>query len=282
MTKTARSNALLSALLSAGAVFLLAAGGASAQSDCTPVSKFETLEPGVLKIVAPDMPPFFTYKDGVMGGFEGLFFTKFAKDNCLTPSVTVLPLGGVVESVRNRLADVGGAGLNPTAERGKVVGLTHPIYYNAAVFVGKNPDPELENYDGKTIGTVTGFVFNKELETWGKANLKVYDTADAAFADIKSGRLPVMLLGALNAFYRISLVPESGLSAVEAKPNPVVTSFNKKGRTNVVHTKDNPELTEALNTAIASMRKDGTLAKMLEEVKLPATVLIPAAEAGEN
>lgn len=279
MIMTSRLHSLTLSLTTGVAV--LAAAGAAFAQDCKPVSTFKTLQPGVLKIAAPDMPPFFTYKDGVMGGFEGLFFTRFVKDNCLTPEVTVLPLGGIVESVRNGLADVGGAGLNPTPERGKVVGLTHPIYYSPAVFVGKNPDPDLNSYDGKTLGTVTGFNFNKELETWGKANLKVYDTADAAFADVKSGRLPVMLLGGLNAYYRISLVPDAGLSAVEAKPHPVVQSFNKKGRTNVVHTKDNLELTEALNTAIATMRKDGTLAKILEEVKLPADVLIPAADAGE-
>uniref|UniRef100_UPI003F4912DC substrate-binding periplasmic protein n=1 Tax=Ensifer adhaerens TaxID=106592 RepID=UPI003F4912DC len=282
MFKTVRPHLKLCSVLAAGSALLLAAGSASAQTECKPASTFKTLQPGVLKIAAPDLPPFFTFKDGVMGGFEGLFFTKFAKDNCLTPEVTVLPLGGVVESVRNGLADVGGAGLNPTPERGKVVGLSHPIYYNPAVFVGKNPDADLEKYDGKIIGTVTGFNFNKELETWGKAELKVYDTADAAFSDVKSGRLPVMLLGGLNAHYRISLNPDSGLSAVDALPNPVVTSFNKRGRTSVVHTKGNPELTEALNTAIATMRKDGTLAANLKQVNLPADVLIPAADAGEK
>ncbi|ACI59706.1 extracellular solute-binding protein family 3 (plasmid) [Rhizobium leguminosarum bv. trifolii WSM2304] len=281
MTITSRHN-VASMMLAAAGFALFAAGVASAQADCKPVSTFKTIEPGVLKIAAPDMPPFFTYKDGVMAGFEGLFFTRFAKDNCLKPEVIVLPLGGIVESVRNGLADVGGAGLNPTPERGKVVGLTHPIYYSPAVFVGKNPSGDLDSYDGKTLGTVTGFNFNKELETWGKANVKIYDTADAAFADVKSGRLPVMLLGGLNAYYRISLVPNSGLSAVEAKPHPVVQSFNSKGRTNVVHTKGNPELTDALNLAIATMRKDGTLAHNLEEVKLPADVLIPASDAGEN
>jgi polar amino acid transport system substrate-binding protein len=278
-----RTNRLhVFALCVATGLASIATAGAARAEDCKPVSTFKTIEPGVLKIAAPDMPPFFTYKDGVMGGFEGLFFTKFAKDNCLTPDVTVLPLGGIVESVRNGLVDVGGAGLNPTPERAKVVGVTHPIYYSPAVFVGKNPDANLDSYEGKTLGTVTGFNFNKELETWGKANLKVYDTADAAFADVKSGRLPTMLLGGLNAYYRLSLVPDAGLSAVDAKPHAVVQSFNKRGRTNVVHTKDNTQLTEALNTAIATMRKDGTLAKILEEVKLPADVLIPAEGAGEK
>ncbi|MGK9286805.1 substrate-binding periplasmic protein [Sinorhizobium meliloti] len=281
MFRTACRNSTRKGLAAASFAILIGAGNVLAQEDCQPASKFSTIEPGVLKIAAPDMPPFFTFKDGVMGGFEGLFFTKFAKDNCLTPEVTVLPLGGIVESVRNGLVDVGGAGLNPTPERGEVVGLTHPIYYNVGVFVGKDPDAELEKYAGKTLGTVTGFVWNKELETWGKANLKVYDTADAAFADVKSGRLPTMLLGGINAYYRLSLVPDSGLSAVEAAPHPAVATFNSKGRTNVVHTKGNPELTAALNTAIATMRKDGTLADILKQMNLPADLLIPAADAGE-
>ena len=246
-------------------ILALNAGTATAQS-CTPAHKFPTIKSGILTIAEPNFPPIFTYKDGKMGGFEGLFFEKFAAENCLKVEVMILPLGGIIESVRNGLADVGGPGFSGTPDRAKVVGLTNKMYFNRAVFVGKSPEASLDSYAGKALGTVTGFVWNSDLEKWGKAQLRVYDSADAAFADIQTGRLTVSTFGEINARYRISLVPNSPLKIVVPAPHPAVASFNTPNHTQIVHTKGNSALTAALDAHIEKWRADGTLAADAKKV----------------
>jgi polar amino acid transport system substrate-binding protein len=236
----------------------------------------------VLTVAEPNFPPFFTYENGVFGGFEGYFMEKFAAENCLKVEVLTLPLGGIIESVRNGLADVGGPGFTATEERAKVVGVTNKMYYNRAAFVGKEPSANLESYAGKVLGTVTGFVWNSDIQNWGKANLRVYDGADAAFADLQTGRLPVSLLGEVNARYRISLVPQRGLKVVIPEPHPAVAAFNNPNHTQIVHSKGNTALTEALNAHIEKWRADGTLASFLAKANLPAEMLIPAENAAQN
>ncbi|MGW1419952.1 substrate-binding periplasmic protein [Bradyrhizobium manausense] len=263
------------------ALTALVAGAASAQSDCTPDHKFPTIKPGVLTIAEPDFPPIFTYKNGVMGGLDGLFFEKFAKANCLKVEVMILPIGGIVESVRNGLADVGGPGFTGTPERGKVVGLTNKMYYNRAVFVGKDPSANLDDYGGKVLGTVTGFVWNSDVQAWGKANLRLYDSADIAFADLQTGRLPVSLFGEINAQYRISLAPGRGLKVVVPGPHEGIAAFNTPNHTQIIHTKANNALTEALDADIENWRADGTLLSFLQKVNLPADLLIPSKDASK-
>lgn len=264
---------------------LLSSGGAEAQSngDCKPMSVFSTITPGVLKIVAPDAPPYFTYKNSVFGGFEGEFLARFAKDNCLHTEVVILPPGSVIEAVKNGQGDVGGGGWTPTAQRGEFVGQTNALLHNPIVSIGYEPSADLDNYKEKTVGTVVGYVYNSDLEAWAKAipaTIKVYDSPDAGFADVRTKRLAVLLLSAINANFRLGQFPTPGLSAIEVKPHPNIKAFSGALVTNIVHTKSNSALTNALNAEITAVRADGTLKQILERNGIPAS-LIPAASPAE-
>ncbi|WP_413875600.1 substrate-binding periplasmic protein [Albidovulum sp.] len=267
---TSRISRLLASIALSGAALLGMAANASAQ-DCTPASQFKTIEAGTLKVVAPDFPPFFTYKGDELGGFEGEFFKRFAKDNCLTIEVTLLPAGSVIEAIRNGQGDVGGGGWTPNEKRGEIVGQTRSLLTNPSVFIGFDPKAELEAYAGKTIGTVIGYDFVNDLQAWGEANgatIKLYDSPDAGFADVRAKRLDILVLGGINGQYRVSQFPAPGLASIAAEKVDAVPRFGQEGATNIVHTKDNPELTAALNAEIEVIRADGTLKEMLAKNEL--------------
>lgn len=237
--------------------------------DCKPNYKFSTIAPGILTIVGPDLPPTFTYKDNKMGGVEGPFFERFAKDNCLSVRVTILPPGSVIEAIKNGQADVAAGGWLANAERARVVGLSNSLFKVPSGYVGKNPSANLDDYAGKNIATVVGMPWNADLEKWGKGNIKVYDTIDATMADVRANRVAVSLMGVFQAVYRIRQTPQYGLSFVELKPEPGIPSFSLKPFSCVVHMKDNLALREALNEEIDELRKSGFLAQTLEENGMP-------------
>jgi polar amino acid transport system substrate-binding protein len=246
---------------------LSACAGTSPQVASSCVPKFDvgtTISDGTLKIVAPDYPPMFTYQNNELGGVDGEFYKQFAADACLTTEVTILPSAGVIEAIKNGQADVAGGGWFPTEERAKVIGQTDPAFANPAVFVGANPQSSLDSYKGKTIGTVQGFLWVADLQAWGGDKVKLYESADAVFSDLKNGRIDTALLSVSSASYRIKAM-NSDLTYQIVEPHPAIKAFNQPSVTNFPHVKSNEALGKALNLAIKTYRKDGSLERIVTD-----------------
>jgi polar amino acid transport system substrate-binding protein len=241
------------------------AGSASptVASGCVPKFDLPPLTEHTLRIAAPDYAPMFTYQNNELGGVDGQFYEQFAKDACLTTEVTILPSAGVIEAIKNGQADVAGGGWFPTAERAKVIGQTTPAFANPAVFVAKDPETSLDAYKGKTIGTVQGFLWVSDLKAWGGNNVKLYESADAVFSDLKNGRIDTALLSVSSASYRIAAMGNSELKYAVVNPHPAIKAFNEPAVTNFPYVKSNIKLGDALNAAITTYREDGTLERIV-------------------
>lgn len=268
------SSAALAVLLMTGCT---AETAPPAASDCTPAFNFPTIKKGVLSIVGPDYPPLFTYENGVLGGVDGEFYTKFAADACLTTDVTILPAAGVIEAIKNGQADVAGGGWYPTAERAKMIGQTEAAYSDPSVFVGTKPSANLEDYKGKTIGTTQGYLWVDDLQKWAGENAKLYQSPDAVFADLLNGRIDVALMAVNEAAYRLKGKESSGLSYVVVKPNEAIEAFMNPSVTNFPFTKSNQKLGDALNKELVDLRGNGALADMLTKYGIDASAAKPAA-----
>jgi polar amino acid transport system substrate-binding protein len=267
MRKPKAFRAIATALGFGVALSLSSCAGASPQvaSGCVP--KFDvgtTISSGTLKIVAPDYPPMFTYQNNELGGVDGEFYKQFAADACLTTEVTILPSAGVIEAIKNGQADVAGGGWFPTEERAKVIGQTAPAFANPAVFVGSDPQTSLDNYQGKTIGTVQGFLWVSDLQAWGRDKVKLYESADAVFSDLENGRLDTALLSVSSAAYRIKAM-KSDLTYQIVEPHPAIKAFNQPSVTNFPHVKTNKALGTALDLAIKTYREVGTLERIVTD-----------------
>jgi polar amino acid transport system substrate-binding protein len=246
---------------------LSACAGTSPQvsSDCVPKFDVETtISDGTLKIVAPDYPPMFTYQNNELSGVDGEFYKQFAADACLTTEVTILPSAGIIKAIKNGQADVAGGGWFPTEERAKVIGQTEPVFANPAVFVGSDPQTSLDSYKGKTIGTVQGFLWVSDLQAWGGDKVRLYESADAVFSDLENGRIDTALLSVSSASYRIKAM-KSDLTYRVVEPHPAIKAFNQPSVTNFPHMKTNEALGKALDLAIESYRKDGSLERIVTD-----------------
>ncbi|NKX56669.1 substrate-binding periplasmic protein [Arthrobacter mobilis] len=247
-------------------------------SDCVPASKFNTLHEGKLSVVGPDYPPLFTYQNSKIDGVDGKILESFAKANCLELDVKVLPAAGVIEAVKGRQADVAAGGWYPTEERAKIVNQSEPAYGDPAVLVGKNPSGQIEDYEGKTIGTTQGYLWVDDLVKWAGDKAKLYQSPDAVYQDLLNGRIDVAMMAVNEAAGRLDQSPDSGLSYVEMAETPLIEATQHPSVTNLPHTKGNTELTEAINSHLEKIRNDGSLAKILGDFGIDESQAKPESE----
>jgi polar amino acid transport system substrate-binding protein len=234
-----------------------------------------TLHDGKLSIVGPDYPPLFTYQDSEMGGVEGKILKAFAAANCLEPEVKILPAASVIEAVRGQQADIAAGGWYPTEERANVVTQSEPAFGDPAVLVGKDPSGRIEDYEGKAIGTTQGYLWVDDLVNWAGDDAKLYQSPDAVYQDLLNGRIDVAMMAINEAAYRMAQSPDSGLTYVAMEESPLIEATQHPAVTNLPHTKDNPELTKAINSYLDKIRADGSLGRYLEEVGIDPAQATP-------
>lgn len=241
---------------------------AASSEECQPKLDVPTMEAGVLKVVGPTYPPLFTYEGGEMGGVDGEQLKQIAEDACLEVEVKIQPAAGVIPSVETGRADVAAGGWYISPERAEIVGQTDPNYADPPMLVSKTGSASIEDFKGVAIGTTQGYLWEDDFKKFAGDDGKLYQSPDAVFADLKAGRIEAALMAVNEAGYRLKQSPDTGLKAAIMEPSPVIAASERPSVTNFPHTKDKPDLTAALNEAIASMRESGQTAEILEQYGL--------------
>ena len=102
----------------------------------------------------------------------------------------------------------------------------------------------------------------------GEANLKLYNTIDAALQDLMAKRVDALLLGAPSSAWLATQHPEWNLRYEAIQPNEYMPDTVKKAYTVFSSRLDNPGLVQAMNAQIAAMRKDGTIEKIMAKYNM--------------
>jgi polar amino acid transport system substrate-binding protein len=249
--------------------------GSTGSSSCTADHGFDTVNSGSLTIVGPDYPPLFTYTDNTMGGVDGEILTGFAKANCLSTTVNVLPAASVIQSVSGGQADVAAGGWYRTDERAKVVGQTEPAYSDPAVLVGIKPTDNIGDYKGKVIGTTQGYLWSDDMVKWGGDKVKLYQSPDAVFQDLLNERIDVALMAVNEAAYRLKQNPGTKLSYTTIVPFSPVPATLYPSVTNFPYYKANTKLGDALDAYLTKIRGSGELARVLEKYGIDKSAATP-------
>ncbi|WP_328811758.1 substrate-binding periplasmic protein [Rhodococcus sp. NBC_00294] len=235
-------------------------------SDCQPQYTFPTIKDGVLNIAGPDYPPLFTYQRGDIDGVDGDILRQFAAESCLNTTVNLLPTAGVIEAVKGGQSDIAAGGWYPTSERAEFVNQTTAVYDDPGVIVGKDPSGLVTDYAGKTIGMNQGMLWIPDFQRWAGDDLKLYASVDALFQDLLTGRIDVAVMASNESATRLATAPsDAGLSAVRMEETDTIPTTKTPSVTNFPHTKDNQQMTDALNAFIMKIRDNGDLSAILEE-----------------
>jgi len=249
---------------------LVAAAGLAASTASADPPK--TIEPGKLNIAMNGDMPMTQLKDGVLSGTDGALMTMIAKQLGLQPVAHQMDWAAEIESTKQGKVDIMHGAMGWKTDRTKIMILTEPIYYFGTLLAQKEEHNwhSFADMKGHSVGTVTGFTLVPELKKVdGIGEVKLYDTSDGVMQDLVAGRLDMAILDPPLVQYAIKQHPEWKLHQVPLDPEPdkypiMSTKYNVIFGVN----KSEPELAEAINTAILAMWKDCTNVKSMAQFGL--------------
>ncbi|RJT41202.1 cystine ABC transporter substrate-binding protein [Rahnella woolbedingensis] len=207
-------------------------------------------------------PPFsFQGEDGKLTGFEVEFAQALAQHMGVKAKLQPTKWDGMLASLESKRIDVVINQVTISPEREKKYDFSTPYTVSGIqALVKKGAEGSItkpEDLKGKKVGVGLG----TNYEQWLRANVpgvdvRTYDDDPTKYQDLRVGRINAILVDRLAA---LDLVKKTGDTlAVAGAP------FSRQ-ESGVAVRKDNPELLGAINTAIAEMQKDGSLAKISEK-----------------
>lgn len=249
---------------SAASIALSFPAGASAE--------VKTIEAGKLTIGMNGDMPMTQLKDGTLGGTDGEIMTWVAGQIGLTPNIVQMDWAALIEATKQGKLDVMHGAMGWIEPRTKIMILSEPIYYFGTLLAQKEESnfSTFADMKGRKVGTVTGFTLVPELKgVEGIGEVKLYDTSDGVMQDLNAGRIDMAILDPPLVQYAIFQHPEWKLKQIPVQPEPDKYPI-MSSKYNVIFgiNKDQPELAEAINTAIKQVWKDCLNVKVMAKYGL--------------
>jgi polar amino acid transport system substrate-binding protein len=243
----------------------LDSSSSSAKADCTPAHPdVSTVAKGVLSVSAATLPPF-TQVDGTkLAGAEGKILEKIASMECLTLAAQPLDTASVISAAQNGRVDVAAGNWYCTAERANAMSLAGPVYGDQIGILSSSGAKTFSELEGKSVGTVDGYLWNAEFKALYGAGLKIYPNATAMISDLKAARIDVAVDSYGSAKY--SNVQNGDKWTVEVpEPDERVASSVNPAQVCFPVPKANAALAKAIKDDLETLRSDGSLAEILGE-----------------
>lgn len=148
------------------------------------------------------------------------------------------------------------ASMSITDERKQTIDFTNKYYSNyLAVIAPTNGAKGPDDLAGKTVGAQRSTLASQWAEDnlMGRANVKLYDTQTAAYADLQAGRLDAMVSDIYPAMDWLSTVDGFVLAGEKIDINDQIGIGIRQGE---------DTLKQAFNKAIEAIRANGTYAEI--------------------
>ena len=225
---------------------------------------FETIEEGKLLVGSClDYPPFESVKNGEPTGFDVDISTEIADRLGLEIEFIKANFDNIFTDLAGGKFDMVAAASTITAERQQIVDFSDP-YFNSrqGLTVNTAETPDIASTDDLGEGDVVGAQKGTTGLAWAKDNLasqgveiKTYDAAPEAFTQLEGGAIT-------------AVVNDEGSSIAEVEQRSdlkVVEAIDTEEKYGLALSKDNPELTDAINGALAEIIEDGTYAELFKK-----------------
>ncbi|WP_214762372.1 transporter substrate-binding domain-containing protein [Exiguobacterium sp. s146] len=240
----------LTAVLAIGASFgVLAACGTETDSGS---------EEAVITVGTEATYPPFTYKDkGEITGYDIDVLNEAAERAGYTVEYEPMDFKGLVPALDAERIDMIANQMSITPEREEKYAFSTPYAVSGAqvIVASDNNDIQgIDDLDGKVVGSTQGSVYAQLAEEAG-AEVKFYKGANQVLQDLQVGRLDA----ALND--RLFILTELEKTGYDVKA--VGDIFNKSEVGYM--TRQDSDVLEGLNEALAEMQEDGTMAEIGEK-----------------
>ncbi|MBV6821923.1 transporter substrate-binding domain-containing protein [Pseudomonas sp. PD9R] len=217
----------------------------------------------VFGIALEPYPPFsFKSGKGDWSGFEPEMITAVCARMKADCTLNEMSWDGLIPALKSQQVDVVLNSLSITPERQQVIDFTQPYFFTRALWIGDRSmelDPTPAGLKGKIIGvqgSTTHSAFVKKY--YGESNIRYYNDQDDILADLRSGRVDIMLADQLVVEPLLekpdnSMLASKGVAPLDPLFGDGVGAGVRKG---------NDALRERLNVALQSLRDDGSYEKI--------------------
>lgn len=251
--------------------------GNAGVANCTPAHQFSTIAQGTLTVSVFDLPPFTKVEQGKITGVDGELLDEIAKRECLTVTATPMDAPGVIPAVQNGRADVAAGDWYRTEARAKVVTLSAPMYTDQMGVISADGTTSIPSLKGKQVGTVDGYLWVEDLQTYLGANLHTYPSSTAMWQDLQAGRIEIGVDSYASATYVNQNTAQNKFKIAIATADDAVAASKEAAQSAFPTSKANSALSQAIDADIAAMKQDGTIARILQNNGLDAS----AADTGD-
>lgn len=207
----------------------------------------------------------FNYIDasGKPGGFDVDLALALCEKMQAECEIVTQNWDGIIPGLQSRRYDAISASMSITAERQRAVAFTDPVYSNILAWIAAKDQTLTTDKDGlkgKTIGAQRATVAGQYLEDqFGDSiTIKLYDTQDNAYLDLAANRLDGLLSDKFPAYGWLQ--SEAGAN-FEFKGKDI----DSQDKIGIALRKEDTELRERFNKAIAAVLADGTYQKINEK-----------------
>lgn len=249
---------------SSGAGGASSAGGGGSSTNCRPAhSGLTTVTPGSLTVATYPYPPFASVSNGKLSGAEGVILNKIAAMECLKIGLVQGSSAAMIPSVVSGRADTTSGDWYRTKARAAVVRLGAPVLQDELTLVSKAGVPTVQALKGRQVGSLLGFLWNDDLKKLLGSNLHLYQDTQAEYADLKAGRISVVVDTYPSAVQTLKKDNTTGMKLIIPPKDSAVESTVKPGQSMFPVNKKNTKLGDAINADIKKLRSSGELAKLI-------------------
>ncbi len=207
---------------------------------------------------SPDYPPFENLEDGEYVGFDIALGKAVAEKLGLEAEFTTIQFDGIIPAiVSGGQVDVGISGFSVDPEREKQVDFTDS-YYTDDQSICAMKDSKIQSEDdlnkaGVVIAVQTGTTGEDYAkENYPKATVKGFGNSTDAFAAMQAGKADAVMTNK-------AVVEKMLTSYTDAQ---IIKSIATGEEYAIAVSKDNPDLTSAINAALDEMKSNGEIETM--------------------
>lgn len=231
-----------------------------------------TITPGTITVAIEPYMPYTAEQNGTLIGLDSDIFNYIAQQLHQKVNVTVTNFAGMLSGVQTHRVDIAIGGIAWSKARAAVGLFTDPPYYSPVALAEQKGEhiTTISGLQGKSVGTVTGYIFVNAIRQIPGATLHAYQDAPTAFADLGAGRVNALVIDTLLVIYQAKQDANSGLSsdyltpptAAQIASHPGYSAFEPY-MTGFYVPKQEPRLVTAMNKVIRQMYGNGELIKLL-------------------
>ncbi|MBV7484189.1 ABC transporter substrate-binding protein [Bordetella sp. BOR01] len=216
---------------------------------------------GSLNVVTTASAPPHGFKNPASNQLEGIMVDvadAVAKHLKASRKLADVPFSGLIPTLTSGRADVMSAPLFITEERAKAIDFSAPVYeWGEGIVVGTRNQKSYAGFNdlqGQRVGVLIDSVQFNMIKDMPGTKVSTYQDYSTLLADVRAGRIDLGVIDPPSIIYQIKTKNIPGVK-LDTGYQP-----QKKWQVGMAVQKGNRELLDAVNAALAEMKRNGELA----------------------